>query len=319
MNGPDRDFTLGQLRTFVCAARVSSFSRAAYQLGISQPAVSEQIAMLEERLGYTLFRRRCGTTPLLTPEGIKLLRKAEKLLSASQEIRSEEGPARRQRIRLSIGPYLQETYLKPILPRLYRDHPDIKLELLPVIPGIDAQTALDKGRVDLIVYTLGQPMSGFFDAQHICDVPTALVGPPGIQGQIASGERKIEDLTFILPAPEHFFSHWIERQLAVLGCKLRQPIVYLEFSDVIQRMVEDGQGVSLLMIEQVADSVAAGRLEIFGPRFPPMQRVLARSKSAPDAARIVEDYLVRIFQVSPGNEMTCPQKCNDPSRIKKTG
>ena len=50
MGQPDRDFTLRQLRTFICAARAGSFSHAAAELGISQPAVSDQIALLEDRL-----------------------------------------------------------------------------------------------------------------------------------------------------------------------------------------------------------------------------------------------------------------------------
>jgi len=106
----------------------------------------------------------------------------------------------------------------------------------------------------------------------------------------------MDDLTFILPAPEHLFADWIERQLEALGCTPKQPILHVEFPDVIERMVEDGQGVSILMLEQVAASVEAGRLEVFGPALPPMRRVVARSKSAPSAAKLVEDYLIESFR-----------------------
>ena len=98
MTEPARDFTLGQLRTFVAAARARSFSRAADQLGISQPAVSEQIAMLEGRLGHRLFIRRRGASPVLTPDGASLLERAEALLNASQGLRNERD-VQRQRVR----------------------------------------------------------------------------------------------------------------------------------------------------------------------------------------------------------------------------
>jgi LysR family transcriptional regulator, low CO2-responsive transcriptional regulator len=298
MEGPDRDFTLGQLRTFVCAARARSFSRAADQLGISQPAVSDRIAMLEERLGQSLFLRRNGTTPLLTAEGVKLLDKAEGLLSASRDMRRDEAGVRKQRVRLSIGPHLREVYLKPLLPRFYREHPGIDLELLPVVSGAEAQSALDKGKIDLIAYTVGRGVGETLSARYVCDVPTVMVGPPGIRGQIASGATSLADIQFILSKPAGFFTPWIEQHLAESGFTLSRPILNLEFPDVIQQMVEDGQGASILMFEQVAQSVAAGRLEIFGPALPVMQRIIARSERAPDAAGVVEAYLIEAFQRS---------------------
>jgi DNA-binding transcriptional LysR family regulator len=254
--------------------------------------------MLEARLGHRLFTRRRGAPPVLTPDGTSLLERAEALLNASDGLRNERD-RQRQRIRLSIGPHLRDTYLKPLLPRLYREQPEISLELLPVIPGTKVQAALDEGEVDLIVYTIAKASEGLFEARAIAEVPTVLVGPPGIRASLEAGTVAMEYLTFILPAPEHLFAEWIERQLHVLGCTPRQKILHIEFPDVIQQMVEDGQGVSILMLEQVAASLAAGRLEIFGPSLPAMQRVIARSRSAPEAARLVEDYMVEAFQEPP--------------------
>ncbi|MGE5721767.1 MAG: LysR family transcriptional regulator, partial [Sphingomonadales bacterium] len=74
-----RDFTLRQLATFVQAARAGSFAKAADQLGISQPAVSDHIATLERRIGRPLFIRRRGASSQLTEAGTELLRKAEML------------------------------------------------------------------------------------------------------------------------------------------------------------------------------------------------------------------------------------------------
>lgn len=58
--------SLVQLRTFLEVYRQSSLSKAAKQLSLSQPAVSQQIASLETQLGRTLFdRNRRGVTPTL--------------------------------------------------------------------------------------------------------------------------------------------------------------------------------------------------------------------------------------------------------------
>src|SRR5512139_2301020 len=113
-----RDFTLRQLATFVQAARAGSFAKAADQLGISQPAVSDHIATLERRIGRPLFIRRRGASSQLTEAGTELLRKAEMLLDASASMRSDQESAAssgRVPLRLCVGAYLRDAYLKPLL------------------------------------------------------------------------------------------------------------------------------------------------------------------------------------------------------------
>ncbi len=64
-------------------------------------------------------------------------------------------------------------------------------------------------------------------------------------------------------------------------------------------MIEDGQGVTMLTYEQLASGVAAGRLEIFGPNLPSLHRVIARSEHAPNAARVIEERLVKAMSGPP--------------------
>ena len=292
------DFTLRQLTMFVSAARAASFARAAEELGVTQPAISGCIAILESRLGRRLFNRRPGGTSLLTRDGLELLDMAEKLLDASDAIRADDarGGHRKQRVRLCIGPLLRDLYLKPLLPSLYRDHPEIELELLPIIPLGEVQGELDRGRVDLVVYTIGRPADGWPNTTLVCDVAIVMIGAPGTGARVAAGEISIEDLPFILPGTGRLGERWIERQLAALSIKPRQNIVYLDFPDVIPDMVAQGLGVSVLMREQVEQQLADGRLEIFGPAMPSMRRVITRSMQAGSAARLVEDYLVAAFE-----------------------
>ncbi len=293
MGQPDRDFTLRQLRTFICAARVGSFSHAAAELGISQPAVSDQIALLEDRLGHTLFQRRLGTTPQLTAEGLKLLETAGTLIDTSKAMRCEESGREPLRIRLYIGPRALELYLKPMLPGLYRDFPGLRIDLIHRIPRAEIPTALERGRVDLVVYTINELPEGWQNSRTACKVMVVMAGPPGIRHKLASGAEQIEDLQFILPTVGNTTENQFERQLQRLDIKPRKPVIYLEFADVIQQMVEDGQGVTMLTYEQLASGIAAGRLEIFGPNLPSLQRIVARSDHAPHITRMLEDRLVK--------------------------
>ncbi|WP_336980627.1 LysR family transcriptional regulator [Altererythrobacter fulvus] len=294
-----RDFTLQQLRTFVCAAKAGSFSRAADQLGISQPAVSDQISMLEDRLGCQLFIRRRGTTPLLTNDGTKLLESAELMLSASKEMRGDNPGSRRQRVRLCIGPRLRDVYLKPVLPRLYREHPEIELVLMPLIRPDEVQSGFDRGRIDIVVYSVGDMIGSWPNVRHIAEVPTVLVAAPGTRARLDAGEVTLDELNYIIHSSEAQPEHWVERQFRHKGIKPARPFLYVEFPDIIQQMVEDGQGVAVLMYEQVAESVADGRLEVIVADLPPLQRVVARAPSATPAARIVEDFVLAALNETP--------------------
>jgi DNA-binding transcriptional LysR family regulator len=289
------DFTLRQLDTFVCAARTGSFALAADQLGISQPAVSDHIHTLERHLGHRLFDRRRGTTPTLTREGVDMLHRAESLLSTSQAMRGDEGTARvedKVHIRLSIGNRSRDVYLKPLLARIYTELPYVELEIVPAMPAEQIALALEKREIDLMLYTVGRPPLRLPNLHLLGDVPILMVAAPETKQLLDSGSIEIENLQFILPDFGPIAEQWLERQLALAGIRPRRAVRYLEFADVIQGIVEDGLGVSILTQEQVAPALAAGRLVRFGAEMEPMRRIIARSPLAPRATEALERLLI---------------------------
>ncbi len=76
------------------------------------------------------------------------------------------------------------------------------------------------------------------------------------------------------------------------------PIRYIEFSDVIQTMVESGFGAGILMREQVKDALNSGRLVAIGPNLAPMKRIIARAPSAPRETEVLEQSLVRALRAA---------------------
>src|SRR5438046_10031994 len=75
------DLALGPLRTLEAIARHGSFSRAARELNLTQPAVSMQVAQLERRLGLPLLER-VGTRAFPTRAGEGLLPHAARAFAA---------------------------------------------------------------------------------------------------------------------------------------------------------------------------------------------------------------------------------------------
>jgi len=74
-----------RLQVFTVAARRLSFLKAAKILGISQPAVSKHIALLEKEVGGALFLR-ISRTLVLTKKGEQLLEIADKILALYRSI-----------------------------------------------------------------------------------------------------------------------------------------------------------------------------------------------------------------------------------------
>lgn len=77
-----------RLKVFQAVARSGSFSLAARQLGMTQPAVSFQVRQLEDTLGCRLIDRSTRTLHL-TPEGQLALQYADRIIALGDEMKCE--------------------------------------------------------------------------------------------------------------------------------------------------------------------------------------------------------------------------------------
>ncbi|TXU80590.1 LysR family transcriptional regulator [Klebsiella aerogenes] len=121
---------LNDLLSFVTVAREGSFTRAAAQLGVTQPALSQAISGLEERMQIRLLTR---TTRSVSPTaaGERLLQSVghrideiEAELDMLTELRDTPAGI----VRITCGPTVLNTTLLPKLAPLLREYPDIHIE-----------------------------------------------------------------------------------------------------------------------------------------------------------------------------------------------
>ncbi len=120
-----------QLRMFLTVARLRSFTQAAEQLHIAQPAISIAIRKLEQELELTLLNRRDKQVSL-TPEGAALLRHAERLLAGLDEARLEMRELRglkKGEVRIGIPSMLGSYYFPRLLMAFKHRHPDLRLSV----------------------------------------------------------------------------------------------------------------------------------------------------------------------------------------------
>lgn len=129
--------TLHQLRIFWAVAHATSLTRAAKQLGVTQPSLSQQLAKLEAALGGRLFDR-INNQLVLTDAGRFLLRKAETVLAEIDE--AEAGLAefrmgRRSRIAVGALASLARTLVPAAYRRTLATFPDLELDLHELAPA----------------------------------------------------------------------------------------------------------------------------------------------------------------------------------------
>jgi LysR family transcriptional regulator, glycine cleavage system transcriptional activator len=120
---------LNALKSFEAAARHLSFARAARDLGVQPPAVSRQVAGLEQRLGVDLFQRSKPRL-LLTPPGQDLFASVSagfnEIRTAFERIQ-QQPTAGTLKVVTSIG--FASCWLLARLPEFHKRYPDIELRL----------------------------------------------------------------------------------------------------------------------------------------------------------------------------------------------
>src|SRR2546423_6491830 len=120
-----------QLAAFGAVVEHSSFSQAADQLGVTQPAVSLQIRSLEQRLGQQLLDRS-GRRVEPTEAGRRLYRSAQRLLAAEEQLLAELEPSAEELAgKLEIGASTGRggTVVPLLLCEFQRRHPDVHVAL----------------------------------------------------------------------------------------------------------------------------------------------------------------------------------------------
>lgn len=116
-----------RLQVFMAVCRERSFTKAAAELGVSQPAVSQNIAELERIVGMKLFARLKGEIAL-TGEGEVFKEYAEKLLASCAGLDSMFAKLPATTVRISASEELYNYMVSPALESFCKIHPEIIFE-----------------------------------------------------------------------------------------------------------------------------------------------------------------------------------------------
>ena len=150
---------LRRLRYYVAVAEELHFGRAARKLSVSQPALSQQIQLLEVEVGVELFlreKRRLLRKVELTEAGTFFLREARKILQASEKAIEATRKIGLTQKEIKLGTYrmMIRSRILEILSFCSQQFPDIDLKIIEFPTHLAVQEALMEDQLDLGVTLL---------------------------------------------------------------------------------------------------------------------------------------------------------------------
>ncbi|MCW2976102.1 MAG: hypothetical protein JWM06_1383 [Actinomycetia bacterium] len=255
-----------QLAAFCAVVERRSFSQAAEQLGVTQPAVSLQIRSLEKRLGLQLLDRS-GRRVEPTEAGSRLYRSAQRLLAMEEQLLADLGDeaegelAGRLEIGASTGP--GGTVLPVVLAEFQQLHAGVHVALAVsdtqhVVEQV-ARREVELGVVGASRRHRGVVFEPFFRDEVVLAVPR---GHRFAGRTVTLDELKAEPL--VLMQEGAGVRQVIEEELRAAGLRLRDLDVRLELGlqESARSAVVAGYGITFISRSAIEADLAAGTVEI---------------------------------------------------------
>ncbi len=255
-----------QLAAFCAVVERRSFSQAADQLGVTQPAVSLQIRSLEQRVGQQLLDRS-GRRVEPTEAGLRLYRGAQRLIALEQQLLADLGEEAEGELkgRLEIGASTGPggSVLPVILGEFQQLHPLVHVALTVS----DTHTVVEQvGRRELelgIVGVAGRHRGVTFEPFYRDEVVLAVPAGHARAGKAMTLEElKAEPL--VLMQEGAGIRQMIDEELRELGLRLRDLNVKLELGlqESARAAVLGGFGATFISRIAIEGDLAAGALAI---------------------------------------------------------
>lgn len=251
------------LRTFLTVIKQGSFTRAAHELSLTQPAVSGHIAALEEEFGMPLFNRT-GKKIVLTDAGNILQKGARDILDRVEDLKGELTDLKALRggtIRIGASKIIG-VYMLPRILMAFRDQfPDIELQI-SIHSAHTIAGQVEDNAYDLAIVGEGdQIASRNIGTKVIGEDRLVVIASPN-HPLASRGMVTIEELgsePFILSGRLTASLQSLKAQLSELGVNLKSSIE-MDEAGAIKRAVEEGAGLAILSRSVVERELSEGRL-----------------------------------------------------------
>ena len=246
---------LDQLRYFLCVAERKNFTRAAEELGLSQPALSRSIQKLEEELGRPVFERQTRSISL-TEAGVLLQARARQVLSILADTQAEiVDDGQSGSLRLGAIPTVAPYFLPELLRTFSEEFPHAQV-LVQEETTDQLLKSCTQGAIDLAILAL--PVAAkHLDFETLFEEELLLMLPPEHPLSVKPKVRwkDIQSLPFVLLGEAHCLADSI---LSFCRQQAFQPVSVEQTSQLatVQELVALSHGISLApqMARELDDS-----------------------------------------------------------------
>lgn len=296
-----RSLNLDQLRAFVEVVERGSFTAAAKELNLSQPAVTHQIHELEKRFKVALVER-LGKRAYLTPAGEKLIEHARHLLD--EDARANTAMRRFDkdgagRVRIGTSATVLMYALPPILQKLKTQHPQLEINLKAGLTSATLKmlkaNALDLG---LCAMPVDDPA---FETVQLLDDELVAILPPGtdpVPKRVTPAY--LAKVPLILGNEESALRRDVTAWLSRAGAPPK-PVMTFDNVEAIKSLVAVGLGASVVPSLCLGNGHVATDNAVVVPLSPRTERrvglVKLRGKRSTSAMQLVSAALMTLRRV----------------------
>jgi DNA-binding transcriptional LysR family regulator len=289
---------------FEAVARHLSFSRAAEELHLSQPAVSMQVRGIEAILGLPLTEQ-VGKKIFLTEAGQEVLHASRGITARLDDLQANLEQLRgvdRGRLNLAVTSTVNPV-ATGILVRFRGRHPRVSLHL----DVSNRESVLDQlagNRVDLAI--MGQVPAGLgLEATRFMDNPLGVIAPPDhpLAGARRIPVEKLAAESFLVREAGSGTRGAMERFFAQRGLEIRSSME-MSSNEAIKQAVQAGLGLGILSLQTLEMELSLKRLAVLDVEgFPIMRQwyvVHRADKRLSPAAQAFKDFVLEPATATPG-------------------
>ena len=263
--------------------------------GIQQPAVSAQVAELEEFLGVTLFQRRPFA---LTPAGEKLHAFAAPFFAGLDKVAAELQGGQARHIRIGASTIVLRDHVPGLLRGVRKKFPALKVSLREGFPA-HLQELLERDEIDLAITLIEKKAPAGFQSLTLLVLPPVLLVEKNSPVKSAAElwrRDKIAESLICLPPNESLSRNFLQ-QLGKLGVEWF-PGIEASSTDLIETYVANGLGIGLsVAIPKKPFPASVRALPL--PGFPPIViGALWRGRATPLLEAFLEETKLRARDLS---------------------
>jgi DNA-binding transcriptional LysR family regulator len=280
------------LELFYYVARHGGITEAVRNIpyGIQQPAVSGQVAQLEEYLGVTLFQRRPFA---LTPAGEKVYHFIQPFFANLDALASELQGGKARQIRIGASTIVLREHLPEVFQNIRKRFPNLKISLREGYPA-EFENLLLKEELDLAVTAIEKKPPPGLHSVSLVELPLVLLVEKASRVTAADqlwARDKIEDPLICLPAIEAICKNF-QQGLARLGVDWF-PGMEVSSIDLIETYVAGGFGIGVSV--QVPKAPPSPHVRVVPlPNFAPViLGVLWRGKTSALLQAFLDEFQLR--------------------------